>query len=96
MPPPGHPIGDPVPTGDRPTSAVAWNPAGTQIATGNIDGTLRLFYSWTESAACAYLRTIMTAEEMDTLLGIEAARSKCAHGQVDDLSPIPVLDHPLP
>ena len=25
------------------TSAVAWNPAGTQIATGNFDGTLRLF-----------------------------------------------------
>ncbi len=96
MPPPRHPIGDPVDTGDDATSAVAWNPAGTQIATGNGDGTLRLFYSWTESAACAYLRTIMTAEEMDTLVGIEKARSKCAHDQVDDLPPIPVLDHPLP
>ena len=36
------PVGDPVRTGTNETSAVAWNPAGTQIATGNTD-TLRLF-----------------------------------------------------
>ena len=33
----------PIHAGDDSTVAVAWNPAGTIIATGNVDGTLRLF-----------------------------------------------------
>ncbi len=50
MPPPRHPIGDPVDTGaSAGTRAVAWNPAGTQIATGNGDGTLRLFDATTQA-----------------------------------------------
>jgi WD40 repeat protein len=90
------PIGDPVVTGDGATSVVAWSPDGTIIATGNGDGTMRLFSSWSESEACAYLRKVMTAEQMDHLIGIEGGRSRCAHEQVDDLQPIPVLRRPLP
>jgi hypothetical protein len=76
--------------------AVAWNPAGTIIATTNNDGTLRMFESWTESEACAYVRTVMTVEEMDRLVGINGAQAKCAHEGVHDLPPIPAPDLPLP
>jgi hypothetical protein len=82
--------------GDQLTQAVAWNPAGTVIATGNQDHTLRFFDSWTESDACAYLRTLMSVEEMDRLVGIDGAQSKCAHEGVQDLPPIPVFDPVLP
>ena len=92
----GDPIGDPIDTGDDSTSAVAWSPDGTIIATGNRDGTMRLLASWSESEACAYLRQVMSAEQMDDLVRIEGGRSKCAHEQVDDLQPIPVLSRPLP
>jgi WD40 repeat protein len=92
----GDPIGDPIVTGDAATSAVAWSPDGTIIATGNRDGTMRLLASWSESEACAYLRTVMSEEQMDHLVRIEGGRSKCAHEQVEDLPPLPVLRRPLP
>ena len=92
----GRPIGAPMIGGDSPTETVAWNPAGTIIASGNDDGTLRFFDSWSESEACAYLRTVMTAEKMDSLVGIDGAQSKCGHGAVQDLPRIPALDVPLP
>ncbi len=46
---PGTRSATPYDTGDASTSAVAWNPAGTQIATGNYDGTLRLFDATTQA-----------------------------------------------
>ena len=90
----GRPIGVPMTVGNALT--LAWDPAGTTILTGNVDGTLRFFNSWSESEACAYLRTIMTVEEMDSLVGIDGAQSKCGHGAVRDLPRIPALDVSLP
>jgi hypothetical protein len=90
-----RPLGDPITSGDF-MSAFLWNPAGTIIVTGNSSGSLQFFDSWLESEACAYLRTVMTVEEMELAVGIAGAQSKCANGGVLDLPPIPVLDLSLP
>lgn len=55
-----------------------------------------LFYGWSETSACAYLDTIMTSDEMDALVAVKGARSKCARGKLRDLPQVPVLDRPLP
>lgn len=66
------------------------------IATGSADGMLSLFYGWSETSARAYLDTIMTSDEMDALVAVKGARSKCARGKLRDLPQVPVLDRRLP
>ncbi len=44
----------------------------------------------------AYLRTVMTVEAMDRLVGIDGETSKCAHDNPVGLTPIPVLTRPFP
>ena len=89
-----RPLSDPI-TGASGTAAAGWNPAATIIVTGSDDDTLQFFDSWIESQACSYLRTVMTDAEMDSLIGLDGAQSKCAHGGMVDRPPIPFLDLPL-
>lgn len=80
-------------------SAVAslfWTADGSALVSSHENGYTHRTTVWTTFAACEALRAVLPADEMDRLIDIPDAASRCQTGAVEDVARLPAAPARLP